>query len=162
MNMMSKKFNVADIAEEKKWSVIPAGWYLADVTHAEEKTTKTGNGSYLALTLTVRDSSYESFRVYAKLHINNPNPEAEERGHRQLRRLMVAAGLQTLESTDELLGATLRVKVKMVYQPGWDPQKEACDFAPLDHAELQALAQAEMRSRPSIEEAHSEVELLNR
>ena len=108
---------------------IPAGWYEATITSAELKATKAGTGQYIAVRYDITGPSHQGRVVFGNLNIRNPNPKAEEIGRQQLGELMRAIGLAKVTDTDELIGASIKVKVAIRTQDGYDPTNEAKGFA---------------------------------
>ena len=102
----------ADELQEQDYTPIPDGTYNAEIKSAEMKDTKDGTGQYINMALTVLGPTHANRIVFAMINIVNKNPAAEEIGLRQLKELRIACGLASLRDTDELIGRTLKIKVK--------------------------------------------------
>ena len=92
---------------------IPAGWYTVIVDESEVRTNKAGNGQYIWMSFRVIDGEFNGRKVFTRFNVVNPNPQAQEIGHRELSRLTAAVGLQGFNDTQELHGKPLQVKVKV-------------------------------------------------
>ena len=115
MATLEAAINRSELPEEEKgdYSPIPEGWYNVKITDASLNKTKAGTGEYIKVEYTVSGENFSGRRVWDLLNIRNPSEKAEEIGRRQLSSLMSAIGLETLNDTDELVGADLKVKVKI-------------------------------------------------
>lgn len=96
-----------------QYDPLPAGWYTAKITDADLKTTKAGNGQYIAVRYDITGPTHQGRVVWGNLNIKNPNPKAEEIGRQQLAELMAAIGLAKVRDTDELIGGELSIKLKV-------------------------------------------------
>lgn len=108
---------------------IPAGWYEANITGADLKATKAGNGQYIAVRYDITGPTHQGRVVFGNMNIKNPNPKAEEIGHQQLGELMRAIGLLKVTDTDELIGASIKIKVAIRQQEGYEPSNEVKSFS---------------------------------
>lgn len=115
MSFLDTPFNLADLpeAQETSFEPIPAGWYDVSITSAEVRDTKAGTGKYIAVRYDVTGPTHQGRIIWQNLNIQNPNPQAEEIGRRQLGDVMRAIGLATLSDTDQLIGNSLQVNVKI-------------------------------------------------
>ena len=64
--------------------------------------------------MTITGPTHQGRVLFANLNIRNQSAKAEEIGLQQLGELMRAAGLTKVEDTDELVGASVVVKVSRV------------------------------------------------
>ncbi len=92
---------------------LPAGWYTANITKSEVKATKAGDGSYIAVGYTITGPTHEGRVIFGNLNIRNKNPKAEEIGRQQLGDVMRAIGLAKVDDSDQLIGGTLSIKLKI-------------------------------------------------
>lgn len=99
--------NVQEQQQTSSFEPLPAGWHVADITGNDIRATKSGNGQYLALELTIG-----ARRVWDNLNFDNPNPRASEIALSQLKRIATAIG-QDIGSvdTDGFLGHQIQVKL---------------------------------------------------
>ena len=103
---------------------LPPGWYHVNVTGAELKNTKAGNGQYIAVRYDVIGPTHQGRVVFGNLNIKNPNPKAEEIGRQQLGELMRAIGLAKVTDTDQLIGGSLQIKLEIRQQDGYEPSND--------------------------------------
>jgi hypothetical protein len=106
-------FNANEV-EPTSFEPLPAGKYLACIVESEMKATKNGAGQFLNLTFQVLDGEYKGRKVWARLNLKNPNPQAEQIARGQLSALCRAIGVMTPRDSCELhnLPLTLTVSLK--------------------------------------------------
>ena len=95
---------------------LAAGKYTVNVTNAELKDTKSGNGKYIKIELTVKDGDFTGRKIWSQINVVNANPKAEEIGRSQLKALLVSANHPNpdkLGSVTDLCGLTVGVKTKI-------------------------------------------------
>jgi len=100
-----------DELPDNELAVIPAGWYTAAIAEAEIKSAKRSDGQYLSIRYTVLGPTHQGRSVYGNVTLRNASDTAVRIGRAQLKELMGAAGLAQLSDTDQLIGATLQVRV---------------------------------------------------
>src|SRR4051812_37745617 len=81
---------------------LPAGAYDAEITNADVKDTRNGNGCYLALELSVVGPTHAGRKVWANITLKNSNAQAEQIGAGQLSALCHAVGIPVLKDSDQL------------------------------------------------------------
>ncbi len=97
---------------EASFDVLPAGVYTVEITDAEIKDTKTGNGQYIKIAHAVLEpAQFARRKLWNNINIRNPNAQAEQIGAQQLASLCRAAGISVLSDTDELIGKVVRARV---------------------------------------------------
>lgn len=106
-------FNANEV-EPTSFEPLPAGKYLACIVESEMKATKNGAGQFLNLTFQVLDGEFKGRKVWARLNLKNPNPQAEQIARGQLSALCRAIGVMTPRDSCELhnLPLTLTVSLK--------------------------------------------------
>ena len=128
MAFLGQTFDVNTLPEGNSYEALPAGWYNVNVTGAELKNTKAGNGQYIAVRYDVTGPTHQGRVVFGNLNIKNPNPKAEEIGRQQLGELMRAIGLARVTDTDQLIGGSLQIKLEIRQQEGYEPNNEVKGF----------------------------------
>jgi hypothetical protein len=114
MGFLGQTYNTNELPEGAGFDVIPAGWYDVDIQKAEMKDLKNGPGQRLNLQLKVTGPNYIGRVVFASLNIDLPGKaEAERIGREQLGNLLRSIGLDQVEDSDELVGYSLRARVKI-------------------------------------------------
>lgn len=111
MAFLNETFEADQLPQSTQYSVLPAGWYSANITGAELKSTKAGNGQYIAVRYDITGPAHQGRVVFGNLNIKNPNPKAEEIGRQQLGDIMRAIGLSKVTDTDQLIGGSLSIKL---------------------------------------------------
>ena len=113
MSYFDQPFNVSDMPEQEgvDFSPIPAGEYLVEIKSAEIKTTKAGNGQYINCRFDVIEGQFAKRVLFAIINIKNQSEVAEKIGRAQLGEIMRANNIATLQDTDQLIGATMLVRV---------------------------------------------------
>lgn len=139
---MEFSFDASEVpAAERSFELLPAGWYSATITGAEVRATKNGTGSYLRVEFTVADPAGR--KVWSNYNVRNANSAAETIGRQQLAELLRAIGKPRLGDTDELLGSTVSIKVKVREAAnGYDASNEVAGSKALDGAAPPAPAVA--------------------
>ena len=112
MAFLDEEFDASTVqVAQGQYEPLPAGWYQAKITDSELRTTKAGNGQYIAVRYDIAGPTHQGRVVYGNLNIKNPNPKAEEIGRQQLAELMGAIGLTKVRDTDQLIGGELEIKL---------------------------------------------------
>ena len=117
---------------ENDYSLLPAGWYTAQVTETDIVPLKSGNGQALKLTFEVLQDGYRNRKVWARLNVRHSNPDAERISQQQLRELCEAIGLARMNDTTELHNkpVQIRVKVRKDDTGQYEDQNEVAGFKP--------------------------------
>lgn len=131
MSFLDQSFEVDTLPQSNSYEPLPAGWYEANITGAELKATKAGNGQYIAVKYTITGPSFQGRTVYGNLNIKNPNPKAQEIGRSQLGDLMRAIGLAKVTDTDQLISGKLMIKLAISKREGYDDSNEVKGFKSL-------------------------------
>jgi hypothetical protein len=133
----------ANQVEPTSFDPLPAGKYLACITESEMKVTKNGGGQFLNLTFQVLDGEYKGRKLWARLNLKNPNPQAEQIARGQLSALCRAVGVMAPKDSLELhnLPLVITVKLKKRDDTG-DLQNEISGYAKKESAAAQAPQQA--------------------
>lgn len=126
MAFLNETINVNDLpqSEHGNFDPLPEGWYTVKITGAELKTTKSGNGQYIAVRYDVLAPTHQGRVVFGNLNIRNANPKAEEIGRKQLGELMRAIGLTSVTDTDQLVGGVCEIKLVIRQQEGYEPSND--------------------------------------
>ena len=113
MAYLDQPINVNDLPEDTggDFSLIPAGDYTASIKSADLTPTKDGSGQYIKLRLDVTGPTHAGRVIFANVNIRSQSSAAEQIGRAQLGAIMKAAGMATLQDTDQLVGVQLGIKV---------------------------------------------------
>jgi hypothetical protein len=105
-------FNAHDVEPNDNFEAIPAGKYIAAIVASETKPTKTGNGSFLELTFQVLEGEYHGRKLWARLNLDNPNPQAVQIARGELSAICRAIGVMTPQDSLELHNLPMQITVK--------------------------------------------------
>ena len=113
MAFLGQTFDVNTLPEGNggNYDPLPPGWYTANITQAELKTTAAGDGQYIKLRYDITGPSHQGRVVFGNLNIKNASAKAEEIGRQQLGELMRSIGLDKVTDTDQLIGGSLQIKL---------------------------------------------------
>lgn len=93
---------------------LPAGLYTVEITGADVKPLKSGNGTGLSLEFTVIDPAPHAKRkVWQNLNIQHSNSQAEQIAQAELSALCRVVGIPVLEDSDQLFQKILRIRTKV-------------------------------------------------
>lgn len=98
----------------RNFDPLPAGPYDVEITDADVRELKSGNGTGLNIEYTViAPEQYANRKIWQNLNIAHTNPQAEQISQSQLSALCRAVGIDVLQDSDQLFQKTLRVGVKV-------------------------------------------------
>jgi len=103
-------FNANDV-KPSSFDVVPASEYEAIIVNSEMKTTSKGDGKYLNLELQILNGPCQNRKIFDKLNLINPNPQAVEIARGTLSAICRAVGVMTPRDSSELHNKPLRIKV---------------------------------------------------
>lgn len=98
-------------AAAPNYGPLPKGIYTAIVMDTDVKTTKNGDGQYIAVTFQIVDGEHANRRVWQNINVSNPNKQAEDIGRSELAALCFACGVDKLTDTEELHDIPLGIEV---------------------------------------------------
>ena len=113
MANLGQTFNKENLPESSGFDPIPAGWYQASVSGAELKDTKDGEGQYIAVQYAILAPTHQGRVVFANISIRNKSAKAQEIGLSNLNALMSSIGLTSISDSDQLVGGSCQIKVKI-------------------------------------------------
>ena len=105
-------FNASEIDPSVSFDPIPAGKYVAAITESEMKPTKSGNGHFLELTFEVLSGQYKGRKLWTRLNLDNPNPQAVQIARGELSAICRAVGVMQPKDSCELHNLPLVITVK--------------------------------------------------
>lgn len=112
MAFLNETYDVNELPQGNgNFDPLPPGWYHANITGAELKSTKAGNGQYIAIRYDITGPTHQGRVVFGNLNIKNASAKAEEIGRQQLGEIMRAIGLAKVTDTDQLIGGSLSIKL---------------------------------------------------
>jgi hypothetical protein len=129
-------------------SPLPAGVYTAEITGAEVKPLKSGNGTGLSLEFTVIDPEQHAKRkVWQNLNIQHSNSQAEQIGQSQLSALCRVLNIGKLTDSDQLFGQAVRIRTKV--RPAQGEYGPRAEVAAYEQAGAPAPAQRQAAPAPT-------------
>jgi hypothetical protein len=111
--MAQINFDASQVDPSQPVEAIPSDKYNVEITKSELKPTKTGNGSYLELELTVLEGEYRGRKVWDRLCLNHPTPKTVEIARANLSAICHAVGVMKPHDSTELHHIPLTVNVKL-------------------------------------------------
>lgn len=109
--MVALNFNAAQVEPNKALEAIPSGTYPVIITKSEEKPTKSGNGSYIELEMTIQGGEYNGRKVFDRLNIRNPNQQAVDIAYSTLSAICHVTGRINITDTQQLHGVPFQAVV---------------------------------------------------
>jgi hypothetical protein len=123
--LLNEAFTLASLpTSNRTYDVVPAGWYVAQITDAEVKQTKSGTGEYIKIRYDIQGPTSQGRVVFGNLNVKNANPAAEKIGRQQLGDIMRSVGLSAVTDTDQLLGTTMQIKIDIRESEQYGPSNE--------------------------------------
>ena len=123
---------VPEDAEDNPFAPIDAGWYEAEITKSELKTTNDKEGKYVALTFKVTEGEHLGRMLFANLNIVNKSDVAVKIARSDLKKICIAAGMDPeagLEDTVDLHNVPMKVLVSLKpANANWPAKNELKDF----------------------------------
>lgn len=141
---------------ENNYELLPAGWYVAQVTESDIAVLKSGNGRAIKLTFEVLSDGYRGRKVWSQLNVQHNNPKAETIAQQQLRELCDSIGVVRMNDTVELHNKPVQIKVKIRKDESgqYEDQNEVTGFKAAGGASAPAMPTAP-RAAPSAPAANA-------
>ena len=105
-------FNASEVAPSTGFDPIPAGKYVAVISDSEMRTTNSGTGQYLRLEFTIIDGEYANRKLWTRLNLDNPNPDAVRLARADLSAICHAVHVLTPQDSVELHNLPLVISVR--------------------------------------------------
>jgi len=134
---------------ENNFTVLPIGWYTADIVEADINQTKSGR--CIKLAMEVITQGYRGRKIWHRINFENASAKAQEIGQQQLAELCEVAGIERLTNTDQLLRARVDLKLKITpAQGGYDESNDVSQYAPAGSKTGGAVAAQSVQARAAI------------
>lgn len=112
MAKLSAPIVVADLPKsERNFEPLPEGWYTATITQADMKVSP--GKERLNIRYDIVGPTHQGRVVFGGLNMTNPNPESERISREQFGQLLMVFGMARCDDTDELVGKTVNIKLKI-------------------------------------------------
>ena len=109
-NAMGGTFRASEV-EIQDFTPVPEGEYAVSVTDAQLKGTSKG-GTMLVLSHTIITGMNEGRVIIDRLNVNCPgSPKAEDIAKQSLAKICKAIGVDTLDSTNQLIGKRMKIRI---------------------------------------------------
>jgi hypothetical protein len=102
MANLGHTFDATTVEPIDTYEVLPVGKYLAQIVNSEMRVTKDGSGQYLFLEIDVLDGRYVGRKLFDRIHLVNPNPEAVQIAQRTLSSICRAVGKLQVSDSSQL------------------------------------------------------------
>lgn len=135
-------------APQADYAPIPDGWYDATIGSAEVKQTKAGNGAYISVRYNITGPAHGGRVIFGNVTTRNVNPKAEEIGRQHIGEIMRATGLSKLGDTDQLVGASLKIKVTTSKSAEYGDKNEVKGWRPSGNGAPAPAAAPAKSSKP--------------
>jgi hypothetical protein len=106
-------FDASKVDPSAPPDVIPSDKYTVVVSASQEKSTKSGNGTYLEIEFTVIDGEYRGRKVWDRLCLNHPSQQTVEIARANLSAICHAVGVMRPRDSSELHNIPLVINVKV-------------------------------------------------
>jgi hypothetical protein len=106
-------FDATTAPARQSFEAIPPGPYTVLFDKAEIKPTKSGNGHYVEVQMSVIGGPFANRKLWDRINVDNPSAKCVEIGMAAMGQLATAIGLVRVRSTDEIIGKMCLVKVKV-------------------------------------------------
>ena len=118
--MSTLNFNATEVEPSAGFDVIPAGKYNAVISDSEMKDTRSGTGRYLQLEFEIIDGEFKNRKLWARLNLENPNPDAVRMARADLSAICRAVNVLTPRDSLELHNLPLVITVRCKKNPDTD------------------------------------------
>jgi hypothetical protein len=93
------------------FSPLPDGWYPAMTSQSIEKNNKSNDGHHVQVTFTIDDGAFKGRLVWGTYNIDNPSPTAQQIGLGEMKRMMLASGVEKMSDVSDLDDRFVWIKV---------------------------------------------------
>jgi len=105
-------FDATQVEPSTVFDPIPAGKYVAAIVESKMKPTKSGNGEYLELTFQILEGQYKGRQLWARLNLNNPNPQTVKIARAELSAICRAVSVMAPNDSVDLHNLPLVITVR--------------------------------------------------
>lgn len=114
MAFLGETFTVSDLPQsDRSYDLIPDGWYFVKISETKLGPTKNNTGEKIDIRFDIVGPTHQGRVMFTAINIRNQSAQAEQIGRQQLGEIMRAIGLDRIENTDQLIGGSLQIKVKI-------------------------------------------------
>lgn len=142
MASFAQTFDASQIEPHTPYEVLPPGQYLVQIAVSEMRLTKDGMGQYLYLQLDVLEGQYAGRKLFDRLNLVNPNPEAVQIAQRTLSAICRAAGKLQVNDSEQLHQIPMIADVRVRPPRGKYGESNSIRYLPRDGASTGAAPPA--------------------
>jgi len=140
--MATINFNANEVEPSVGFEAIPAGKYQAVIVDSDMKPNKAGTGEYLQLEFEIIEGEFKNRKVWTRLNLNNPNPDAVRMARADLSAICHAVNVIQPGDSVELHNLPLTITVKCRKTPDGDIVNEIKGYAAKEATSGNAAAPA--------------------
>lgn len=118
----------AEAYTEGEFNAIPPGWYEAFIEDASVRQTRAGTGHYVKLRFKLVNE-HKNRVLFANINIQNPHPEAERIGRREIAALAHACGMVSVPP-DESAFVDKVIEIRVVLSKDRENENEVAGYRP--------------------------------
>ena len=118
--MATINFNANEVEPSVGYEAIPAGKYQAVIVESDMKPNKAGTGEYLQLEFEVIEGEFKGRKLWTRLNLHNPNPDAVRMAQADLSAICHAVNVIHPGDSVELHNLPLTITVKCRKTPDGD------------------------------------------
>ena len=146
--MATLNFNANEVEPSVEFEAIPAGKYQAVIVDSDMRPNKAGTGEYLQLEFEIIEGEYQNRKVWTRLNLHNPNPDAVRMARADLSAICHAVGVIQPGDSVDLHNLPLTITVKCRKTPDGDIVNEIKGYAPKASASGGAVTPAAPQQPP--------------
>ena len=132
--MATINFNANEVEPSVGFEAIPAGKYQAVIVDSDMKPNKAGTGEYLQLEFEVIEGEFKGRKLWTRLNLHNPNPDAVRMAQADLSAICHAVNVIHPGDSVELHNLPLTITVKCRKTPDGDIVNDIKGYAPKETA----------------------------
>ena len=124
MSLFGENIDLSKVEMRKDFEALPEGEYFFQCIEAEKKNTKSG-GKMIEVQLKVVGGQFDNRRVFHRFNIVNQSEKAQTIGLEDLKRFLIACGVDTnkeISSLESILGLMCRATVVHKQDPTYGLQ----------------------------------------
>ncbi len=128
--MAQLNFNANEVEPRMGFEVIPAGKYNAVIYESEILPARSGVGQYLKLGFVIIDGEYQNRKLWTRLTLDHPNPNAVRMAKANLSAICRAVGVMQMTDTTELHNRPLVITIRCRKTPDGELVNDINSYAP--------------------------------
>lgn len=119
-------------AQSGNFDLIPDGVYTFLVNDSKLKSTKSGSGKFIEITMQCIDDAFKNRKVWHRFNIENTSVKAESIGKQQLKTFLECAGMDSavLDDVEDLISLEVKAKITTEHTPPYNAQNVVKGWLP--------------------------------